>query len=221
MLISDGTQNTIYRLDLTGHVFGMFASPVGGTRGVAYDRRARDGFWVCGEGDRSRVYKVRWSGPTTNLTLMNPLSEVRGLDYYVDPGGVDLIAMVGVTNNVDAFSTWRASDGAMQLSSGQVIGGTFQSGYWGVSAVGPSGVVNNFDRWMSRNDGTIDYWVNSGSRTAIVTTMLGTLRGVDVARDGTFWLVAGTKIFHMTEFGAMLGSFAAPSADAMGLSLLE
>jgi hypothetical protein len=222
LLVSDGTQNTIYRLDLKGNALGTFPSPVSGTRGVAYDRRTRDGFWVCGEGDRTRVYKVRWTGQVTNVTLMAPLNEVRGLDYYLDPNGLDLVAMVGVnTNNVEVFNTWTASDGALQMSTGQVITSVFQTGFWGTRAVGPPGPTGSFDRWLSRSNGTLEHWFDSSQRTAIVTTMLGALRGLDMAHDGTFWLVVGPKIVHAGAAGATLDSFAAPSADAMGLSLLE
>jgi hypothetical protein len=224
LLVSDGTQNAIYRMDLTGHAFAMYVSPVARPRGVAYDRRARDGFWVCGQSDPSVVYKVQWSGGMSKVVLMYPLVDVRGLDHYVDPtgNGNDLFAEVGTNGNVEVFNTWRVSDGAMQLSSGQVVGPDFQSGYWGVRALGPPGTIDDhFDRWMSRNNGTLERWLASSTRTLIVSTGVGPIRGLDMARDGTFWLVAGTRIVHVTAEGATLTSFAAPASDAMGLSYSE
>jgi hypothetical protein len=160
----------------------------------------------------------------SKVTLMTPLNEVRGLDYYVDASGADLLALVGLNvNSIDVFNTWRVSDGSMQLSSGQYLNGSFQSGFWGVRALGPPGMMDDhFDRWMSTNIGTLDRWLgSSNSRTTTLMTAFGPLRGLDVARDGTFWLVAGAKIIHATAQGASLGSFATPSGDAMGLSLLE
>jgi hypothetical protein len=207
-------------VDLTGHAFAIFVSPITGLRGVAYDRRARDGFWLCGQGDRNSVYKIQWSGTMTKVPLMTPLVEVRGLDHYVDPSGVDLIAMVGVnTNNVDVFNTWKASDGALQMSSGHAVGaGAFQAGYWGVRAVGPPDAMGGFDRWLSRSSGAIERWRTAGSNTATVNTMFGAIRGLDVAPDGTFWLVAGQKIIHANAQGAQMSSFVTPSTDPMGLS---
>jgi hypothetical protein len=223
MLVSDGTQNVVYRLDLTGHVFAMYAVPSTQTRGVAYDRRARNGFWVTGLGDRSLVYKVQWTGGIDKVSLMTPLNDVRGLDYYVEANGLDLLVEMGVNvNNVEVFNTWRVSDGSMQMSSGQVLNGVFQSGYWGVRALGPPPAMDDhFDRWISRNNGTLDRWLASSTRTTALMTTFGAIRGLDVAKDGTFWLVAGTKIIHANGQGAFLDSFAAPSGDAMGLSLQE
>jgi hypothetical protein len=222
LLVGDGTQNNVYRVDLTGHVFAVFVSPVGKVRGVAYDRRARDGFWVCGQSEPSVVYKVQWTGGTSKVTLTYPLNEVRGLDHYVAPDGADLFAMVGInTNNIDVFNTWRVSDGSMQMSSGQVVGTAFQTGFWGVRAVGPPDMSDGFDRWMSRNNGTIEHWLRSSTRSTIATTMLGPIRGLDTARDGTFWVVASTKIVHTSADGATLNSFPTPAADAMGLSYQE
>jgi hypothetical protein len=82
-------------------------------------------------------------------------------------------------------------------------------------------MADNFDRWMSRSNGTLERWAASSSRTTVVTPSVGAIRGFDMARDGTFWVVAGMKIVHVSAQGATMDSFAAPSSDAMGLSLLE
>ena len=48
--------------------------------------------------------------------------------------------------------------------------------------------------------------------------MFGAIRGLDVAPDGTFWLVADQKVIHASTQSTPLESLVTPSADPIGLS---
>lgn len=218
LLVSDGNTEDIYALDESGTVLDQYTSPVSGVRGVAHDRSARDGFWVVGTGDLHDFYKLDWSG-----TLLKKLavdftmaSSPRGLDYMVDPKNGNVLVMIGTEGSpsFDALRTYGLK-GNSELDGSFVDNGSMLSGVWGVSAVGPAGLLT--EEWTTWNDNTLQLW-SGFSRSQTVSTTLSNLRGIDRDANGDFWVVAGTQIAHLDSTGKTLGTFAAPGPDPQGLS---
>jgi cysteine-rich repeat protein len=219
ILVTDSSSDTISRISLSGRQLVQYPSPVQGVRGVAYDQRAKDGFWLVGLADLFTAYKLGWNGESLRTLSLPGDRDVRGLDYYLDldPEGMDLLSVISVNgNSVTVVNSLQISTGLGVFQGGHFEGNQFLAGYWGVHLNGPPDPYA--DRWVTR-EGKLERWT---VRRA-VTLDLGSepLYGLDLDPRGDLWVVRGTEIVHLSSDGTVLSTLAAPGSSPLGLSYVD
>ncbi len=222
LLLTDSSTDMIYLMGTDGTVSDSFASPVSGVQGVAHDRGDGAGFWVMGSSDLTNAYKLDWSGAlVSTVPLGTTPREIRGLDYWVDDYGEDLIVVTGVNvNSIDVVWGFLETSGTRWIESGFYSGG-FMSGLWGVHV---TAMPSDFDRWTSwYSSDTLELWLGSSVQDTVTPISIGEPRGMTMASDGTFYVVdaANALVVHLDAGGAALDSFATPASQPAGLSYME
>ena len=221
LLVSDGFTGRVYSLDLSGNVLGSWLTGVGQLRGVAHDRRNGDGFWVLDNAAPTSLRKLDWSGAlqTTLTSAYAAGVDVRGLDYWLDPGGNDRLAYVARNpNSIDVSYHVLVATGAAQVESSFYNGG-FQAGYWGMTDLLDVGSL--FERRAARG-ALIEEFAGPNQSGPAVTVPGGvSLRGIAAVDATTSYVVdnAGQQILLVNhDTGAVLSSFLAPGPDPLGIS---
>lgn len=221
LLLSDAN-GWIYELDESGTVLAQWGSPVSGLRGVTWDRRGGDGFWIVGTGAPGTLTKIDWTGATVTTLTMNGLPAVptgpRGLDYWVDDVEGDRLVFVGVENAIDVVWNFDVATG-LTLNGSTHFMDEFQLGFWGVHQIGQN-VEFDWARWTSWPDGTIQHWDWSQAFVSSVATGLSNLKGLSVAPGEDFWVVDATnnRVVHLSSQGVLLSEFPTPGDNPLGLS---
>lgn len=218
-LVADTATNRIYQLDPSGAVTQSWASPVANVRGVAWDHRAQDGFWVTGLGDIQTAYKLDLTGAAIDaLQLTRTDRDVRGLDYWPSPTG-DLLTVVSWSPLGIQVVYGFLTDGTLWLESSHYENG-FLSGFWGIAAVAQ---VSDIERWTTWSNGDLEYWPGSGGRTQDVALGGPGLRGVDTDDNGDLYVVDANRriIHHLSPTGAPIGTIPLNLSDPADISIVD
>ncbi|HEY2515723.1 MAG TPA: hypothetical protein VGI39_32865 [Polyangiaceae bacterium] len=221
-LISDPGTGHIDQVTMTGTVLQTYTAPMSNVAGVAFDRRARDGFWVVGTNSGNSIAKIAWSGAALpSLTTTRSYGNLRGLDYCLGTTAADdTLDLVDTNSNaLDTFSGSLVSTGAFQFEMGFSAPSGFQSGYWGVSVLATDITANVLRGWFARAS-SLELWQTSTQQGATVTMGVSDPRGLVLAPNGDFWVVDATahKVVHLSSDGTTLGGFATPGTQPAGLS---
>ena len=225
ILVSDGTTGMVYALDTAGVLQGSWATGASQLRGVAHDRRNNDGFWVLDNAAPTQITKLDWSGNTvtTVTSSYSAGTNVRGLDFWLDPNGAASDRFVYVATNpnvIDVSYHVLASNGQAQLESSFYNAG-FLAGYWGIHDILDGVSISNFQRRATRNASSIEEFTGPNQTGSAVSTSAAAVRGISGVDATTSYVVdngAGLILLVDHTTGATISSFAAPGPNPLGIS---
>ena len=229
LLISDPGSDKIYKVDTSGATIAIFDSPVDEVRGITHDKRNTGQFWVVGVGDIHSFYKVDLESGEFLGTVPNSLSggigndDIRGLSFFLGGQSSEDVFFESVvnTNFIDGVHGCYVDTGGWVFKSSYPaypLPG-FLEGYWGVAAIDVVGT----EHWATNYDFNRIEHRDLGYLLSSFDIPMEEPRGMALGAEGGFWVLdAATKtVFHLSDSGATLSSWAAPGVNPQGLSYAQ
>jgi hypothetical protein len=222
LLLTDHSENRIYKLSLDGVVIATFQAPVAGVMGVAHDLRNPGSFWVCNNSQPALFHRLDLTTGAVVQTLNSTgwgfkQNDIRGLSFFRAEDSVDdMLVVNGInTNSIDVTNGVKTADGGGGFQS-SFHKGAFLAGFWGVAQQGEG----NSDRWVTNYDfDTVENW-SSATYISGFSISLTEPRGIAIDDQGYFWVVdAGTKkVNRFSPAGEADTSWSTPGSDPRGIS---
>lgn len=223
LLVTDETADQIFKLDASGNVLAVFASPVSLVRGVAHDKRTPETFWVMGSGNIDTFYQLDLATGELISTVFDVLwqgigdNDIRGLGFYLGSGPEydQFLKANANVNSIDGVHGNLVGTGEGVFKTSYFFNG-FQSGYWGVDHAGST----SDHRWATNYDSdALEQWIGS-TFIGSISIPLDEPRGVSLDGAGGFWVVdqATASVVHLDSDGEIVTTFGTPGSKPLGIS---
>jgi hypothetical protein len=205
-----------------GTIIDDLPSPIADLKGIAWDTRSNDGFWLLPANGPSVFTKVDLTGGvvTSFTQSVSVLTNRQCLDFTPQPDAAsDLIGVIGININAISVLQGITLTGTRLLEAGHYDGG-FRSGHVGVQLEDSTDVWAGYAEWLVTVPPTgLEHWTLA---THVYGSVANSVAGIDRAPDGTLWIVSpddGLILHYDADGVTFLGSIVAPD-DAFDLTVV-